>query len=102
MSTRAVVQVYDKLDAALLGHSKDPQARWIASQMSEHPEDELLMSVATVSATVFLGAATLAEAADALLEARSELGVEDIDLRGRDDVVAGLRALLTQAQGRAG
>jgi hypothetical protein len=97
MSTIAVAHVYDKLDAALLGHSKDPHARWIAAQMTAHPEDELLISVATASATVFLGAASLADAVHALREARSELGFAEVDLKGRDDVVEPLKALLAQA-----
>jgi hypothetical protein len=99
MSTSAVAQVYDRFDAALLGHSRDPQARWIASQMTEHPEDELLISVATASTTVFVGAASLEEACDALLQAKSELGVERLDLRGREDVLDRLRALMAQAHG---
>jgi hypothetical protein len=97
MST-AVAQVYDKLDATLLAHSRDPQARWIAAQLlEEHPEDELLISVSTASATVFVGASRLEEAAEALIEAKRELSVGKIELRGREDVVGPLRAMLDRA-----
>jgi hypothetical protein len=94
MST-AVAQVYDKLDASLLARSTDPQARWIAAQLlEEHPEDELLISVSTASATVFVGASCPEEATEALIEARRELAVDKIELRGREDVVGPIRAML--------
>jgi len=97
MSTTAVAHVYDRLDAALLAHSNEPQARWIRSQMIEHPEDELLISVTTASATVFLGATGLEDAARALAEARGELGVQHYEVRGREDVAQSLKALLEVA-----
>jgi hypothetical protein len=92
----AIAHVYDKLDVALLAHAKDPQARWIAAQMEAHPEDALLISVSTASATLFVGAASYQEAVDVLQEAKGELEVEEIELRGREDAVAPLRMLLAQ------
>jgi hypothetical protein len=96
MSTIAFAHVYDRLDVALLADSKDPQARWIAEQLADHPEDQLLLCFSSTEATIYVGAGSLEEAVEALVEARGELHVADIELRGRDDVLAPIRAALSQ------
>lgn len=94
MSTPAVVHIYDRLDVSLLMSTKDPQARWIAEQMEKYPDDQILLCVTTPKCTVYLGATSFEDAVQVLAEAREEMQVSGIDLRGREDAVASLRAAL--------